>query len=347
MSLSRLRPLALALLAGGSLACARTPPEPPNLVVIVVDTLRADHLGAYGYAPPTSPTIDGLAERGALFEAAYSTAAYTRPSTASILTGHYPSVHGAVTHADSIGPGIATLAERLQGAGYRTAGFYRNGNVGPRFGFARGFDEYVGVEKRHRRERRRRGEGAGAAEKNSETGDWLVAEAAIPALDAFRKDRAETGRPFFLYLHLADPHDPYTPPRDVLSGFLDGPLLPELELFYTQPRSAMTENPSVLRRLTTGQLPWRPNTLEQIVALYDAEIAASDAVIGRVLGHLESLGLAEETVVVVTSDHGEELFERGNSGHGHSHFEEQLHVPLVIAGAGVERRRIRGPVSLI
>ncbi|MEO1088536.1 MAG: sulfatase-like hydrolase/transferase, partial [Acidobacteriota bacterium] len=266
MSSLRLCPLALALLAGGFWTCARTPPEPLNIVLIVVDTLRADHLGAYGYPRPTSPILDGLADRGTLFEVAHSTAAYTRPSTASILTGHYPSVHGAITHADSIGDGVTTLAERLQDAGYRTAGFYRNGNVGERFGFDRGFDEYRGVEKDFRRERRRRGETSGEAEVNSETGDWLVTDAAVSALDAFRGDPAEPHSPFFLYLHLADPHDPYTPPREKLNDFLDEPLLPELELFYTQPRSANTHVPSVLRRLTKGLLPWRPSTLGQIVA---------------------------------------------------------------------------------
>ncbi|MCP5120656.1 MAG: sulfatase-like hydrolase/transferase, partial [bacterium] len=129
---------ALALFLTGCLARSR-----PNIVLIVIDTLRADHLSCYGYERPTSPRLDALAERAVLFESAAAVAPYTRASTASILTGVYPSVHGAITNdQDVISPTVQTLAEALQETGYRTHGFSRNANVRRAFGFARGFDTF-------------------------------------------------------------------------------------------------------------------------------------------------------------------------------------------------------------
>ncbi len=324
----------LALLASG---CGDRPP--PNLVLIVIDTLRADHLGCYGYHRPTSPHIDGLAARGAVFERANAVAAYTRPSTASILTGLYPSVHGAVTHADSIAQGVPTLAERLAEAGYLTAGFYRNGNVSETFGFGRGFDSYVAPD----REFWKRLREAGSKQESrfvSQVDDSLLTAKAVPFI------RGIDSPPFFLYLHLGGAHDPYAPPPDATS-FLDRPLTPAAELFYRQPIKTQREEPAVLRRLSSGQLPLDELTRRQVVDLYDGEGAFADRPIGSVLAALEESGHDHDTVVVVTSDHGEEFWDHGSLGHGHSTFQELLHVPLVITGPDIDRRRLDQPVSLI
>ncbi len=313
--------------------------RPPNILLIVIDTLRADHLSAYGYSRPTSPHIDALARSGALFEDASSVSSHTRPATASMLTGLYPAVHGAVGFQGSVSPDVRTLAEALGEAGYRTVGFHRNGNISERFGFGRGFDLWVGVEKGVWRKLRRETPKE-VPLRISWIDDSLVTE---KALDFF----SEAGEsPFFLYLHLADPHDPYTPPKDS-DLFPADPLTPTAELFYQQPVRSATQEKPVLNRLRLGRLPLDDLTRRQVVELYDAEIAASDAQVGRILTGLAESGLSDETVVLLTSDHGEEFWEHGDLGHGHSHYQELLHVPFIVAGPGIAPRRLDTPVSLI
>ncbi len=333
---SALAPLAaLALLAAG---CGERPP--PNIVLIVIDTLRADHLGCYGYHRPTSPQIDRLAGRGVLFERANSVAPYTRPSTASILTGLYPSVHGAVTHADSIAEGIPMLAERLAAAGYLTAGVHRNGNVSDTFGFGRGFDSYLSPDKEYWRGLRKAGRSKQDPLFVSQVDDGLLTGKAVPFL------RGVESEPFFLYLHLGGAHDPYAPPRDSTS-FLDRPLTTTAELFYRQPVKTQRDKPTVLRQLMIGMLPLEDLDRRQIVDLYDGEVTFADAQVGAVLAALAENGYGDDTLVIVTSDHGEEFWDHGGLGHGEHNFQELLHVPLVIAGPGIERRRLETPVSLI
>ncbi len=321
-----------ALLAAG---CS-PPAAPPNIVLVVIDTLRADHLSCYGYSRPTTPRIDALAARGTLFEDASATAAYTRASTASILTGVYPSVHGAVAHADAISPRVPTLAEKLRVAGYRTAGIIRNGNVRPRFGFGRGFESYVLPDDRFWALREEAGEGE--VTRWRDVDDRLLAAPAVRYLE-------DAESPFFLYLHLADPHDPYTPPPD-FRPFVDGPLTEVTARFYEQAQKQPGQ-PAVLDQIRQGLLPSDEATRRQVVALYDSEIAHSDRQLGVVLDALADNGLEENTVVVVTSDHGEELWDHGGLNHGHSHFRELLRVPLVAAGPGIEAQRLAQPVSLV
>ena len=337
--------VAVALLSVVLPGCRDRPP--PNIVLIVIDTLRADHLGCYGYHRPTSPHIDRLAAAGTLFERAHSVAAYTRPSTASILTGVYPSVHGAVTHADAISASVPTLAERLKDAGYSTTGFHRNGNVSDKFGFGRGFDTYLAVDKPFWRGlkaewRKSNPEGKFREQTHyvSETDDSILTGQAVPFLRDVERS------PFFLYLHLAGPHDPYTPPPDAPS-FLDAPLTPTAERFYRQPVKSQVEKGSVLEQMRRGLLPVDELTRKQLVDLYDGEVAHSDRQIGAILDALVERGLTGDTLVVLTADHGEELWDHDDLGHGHSNYQELLHVPLVIAGPGVRSRRIAEPVSLI
>ncbi len=313
--------------------------RPPNIVLIVIDTLRADHLSCYGYHRPTSPHIDALAGSGTLFEHASSVSSHTRPATASLLTGNYPAVHGAVGFEGSVSPDVQTLAETLGEAGYRTIGFHRNGNVSERFGFGRGFDRYVGVEKGVWHELRRRTP-RDVPLLISQVDDSLLTRHAL----AFLREIGSS--PFFLYLHLADPHDPYTPPRDS-PLFPSQPLTPTAELFYQQPVKPKAKETPVLDRMKLGLLPLDDLTHRQMIDLYDAEIGTADEQVGRILAGLVEAGLSEETVVFLTSDHGEEFWDHGGLGHGQSHYQELLHVPLIAAGPGIERRRLAQPVSLI
>ncbi len=314
-------------------------PQPPNIVVMVIDTLSADHLSCYGYSRPTSPHIDRLASSGTLFEQASSVASHTRPATASLLTGLYPAVHSAVGHQGSISPDVRTLAEHLSEAGYLTVGFHRNGNISDKFGFGRGFERYEGVEKGFWRELRRETP-KGEPLRIGQADDSLLTRQALDFL------RNAPPAPFFLYLHLADPHDPYTPPRDS-PLFPAQPLTPTAELFYQQPvRSATRERP-VLDQLKLGLLPLDEATRRQTVDLYDAEIAAADLQIGRILAGLAERGLSENTIVLLTADHGEEFWDHGDLGHGQSHYQELLHVPFIASGPGIAPQRVSRPVSLI
>ena len=334
----RLVPFVLLALLLGFLGCGEKGP-PPNIVLFVIDTVRADHLSSYGYHRPTTPRIDALAADGTLFEEASSTAPYTRPSTATILTGQYPAVHGAITHADSLSPQVVTLAERLKERGYQTAGIYRNGNVSATFGFDRGFDLYLQPDKDYIRGRRK-DPNQEPVRYVSETDDSLLTERALPFLDA------EAKPPFFLYLHLGGAHDPYAPPPSAPS-FLEEPLTPTAELFYRQPLKGFRTEPPLLRRIDFGLTLADERTRHQMVALYDGELAFADQQVGRVLDAIERLPFGDNTVVVVTADHGEEFWDHGGLGHGHTNFEEQLHVPLVMAGPGIRTRRVAEPVSLI
>ena len=329
------------MLAMGLMACGCAPgpvPEKPNVVLIVIDTTRADHLSAYGYHRPTSPSIDALAARGTLFLAAHSTASYTRASTASILTGVYPSVHGAITHADSISSEVPTLAERLHEAGYATAGIHRNQNAGAPFGFGRGFETYVFPDDALSVRREDAGRPLRFA---SEKDDSLLTAEAVTLLE-----RQQTS-PFFLYLHFQGAHDPYTPSPETPS-FLDGPPTALVEKYYEQAINPKSENSiAVLSQIQRGMIPMDEREREQMVALYDSEIAFADKQVGTVLAVLEKVGHADDTVVIVTADHGEEFWDHGKVSHGHTLFEELIHVPLVIVGPGVHSRRIEEPVSLI
>ena len=270
-----------------------------NVVLISVDTLRADHVGAYGYARPTTPHIDALARDAVLFENAISQSSWTRPAHASMLTGLYPSEHGITSIRDGRGLGsdIRTLAAELEQAGYRSAAFTGGGNMSAQFGFDRGFSVY---RERHRR-----------------LGDHVLAFAKW--LDA------APGMPFFVLLHGYDAHKPYRArPRDRRALALgDGPR-------RSRERACTHGGDEEDRRaLIDGS---------------DAAVHRADAGVGRLLEVLAHRGLLERTVVVLTSDHGEELFDHGGCFHVRTLHREILHVPLLVAVPGVRARRVRGIV---
>ena len=276
--------VALALLG----ACSPAP-APPNVIVYVVDALRADHLGLYGYERDTSPRLDAFARDAVVFEAAYSPSSWTRPSTASLLTGRYPLAHGAIKRADAIAPGIPMLSEILQAAGYRTAAFSTNVNVLPIWGFGRGFDDFYDIDPELWRARSEQ-----------------VNEVVIRYLDE------HSDEPFFLYIHTRDPHVPYSPP-------------PPFDAF------------------------WPAGEDDNVVNRYDGEIRANDHFFGELLDHLRERGLYRDSLILFTSDHGEEMFDRGEVGHGDSLFEEVVVIPFVLKypGNGDGGTRQLGPAALI
>lgn len=310
---------ALALLAGCTAPAARRAAgDRPDLLVLVVDALRADHLGCYGYPRATSPTLDALAARGTLFEQAQSAANYTTASVPSIFTGLYPSVHGVFVEGDRLSDAARTLAERLRALGYATAAFAPNPSLGRRFHFDQGFDLYDDK-----------------ALRNDETVPWRHFETAerIQA-GALRFLDAHADRPVFLYLHYRDVHGPYVPPP------------PYDRLFW----DAAAERGAGARALAAAESDARPDyldlagapeRLDYYVAQYDGEIRYTDDRIGALLGELERRGRLARTWILVTADHGEAFLDHGVWNHGTELFQEEIHVPLILVapdGRGRGRR---------
>jgi arylsulfatase A-like enzyme len=267
---------------------------PPNVILYVIDTLRRNHLGCYGYDRNTSPNIDGFAQRGVFFESAYAQDSWTKPSIATMLTSRYPKDHGAVGVEDRLSSELTTLPELLRDAGYYTVAFVAAGAVGiPGLNFEQGFDQFVAMTEDHHDSL------TSVAEVMSRLFPWI------------KRNRDKS---FFLYVHLMDPHSPYfpVPPYDTMFD-------PEYE-------GRMTG----ARRGPGGYQSCRnERDIAHVKALYDGEIAYSDEYFGHFVSELRELGLFQNTMFVFTSDHGEELNDRGAWGHGHTLYEELIKIPLI------------------
>jgi len=301
--------------------------RPAPFVLISIDTLRADHVGAYGYAPDTTPHIDRLAAGGIVFEQARAHASSTLSSHASILTSLLPNHHGASAgKATSIATGVVTLTEVLNVAGYATASFNGGVQLDPIYALDRGFDVYRSATPETR--------DSSILAGPEHTTDARVDES-IAWLDGLTRDA-----PFFLFLHTYEIHHPYTPPAELLALFdagYDGAL----------PDSISVE---LLKSINRGQVEIDDGDLAHIVATYDAELRSADAALGRLFDELEARGLYDRALIIITSDHGEEFGEHDRIGwHAHSLHDKLLHVPLIVklpqsAHAG---RRVAHDVRLI
>ena len=294
----------VVLLVAGSAAALlylwQRPKPQPNVLVILIDTLRADHLSMNGYPRQTTPVLDAFAKENLNFRNAMTPAPWTPAAVASLFTGLYPSSHGMVppnsrrearNKSKMLSDRWQTLPELFKQNGYITAGVSPNPWIKPEFGYNRGFDSFVYSA-------RSNASGINRAAKNF--------------LDRWRRQK-----PFFLYLHYLDPHDPYTPP-------------PPFNTMYT------------------GEVPGRSYSAEQTDMLrrYDGEIRYTDAEIGKLFGLLKQRGLYDDLVIVVLADHGEQFMERGHQGHGYNVYNEEAHVPLMIK-AGGRRAEIDTVVSSI
>ncbi len=305
----------VATIAYGACACAAPRPAPPlrNVVLIVVDTLRQDHLRAYGYSRETAPTVTRLAAQGVVWDGVSPTS-WTKPAVASILTGLHPIRHQTYANDDALPQAARTLAERLAERGYDTFGISANGWLSRAAGFAQGFGSYYSMlDDLHH------GTFANAEQVNAEL---------LPRLAKLRK-------PFFLYVQYLDPHAPYDPVLDHRGAAL-----------AEGPRRASGVTIQELRMTEVLQRP--AALLRDAVDFYDGDIRRADDGIERLLRELRRLGLAEGTLVVVTSDHGEELEEHGRMGHGQTLYEEVVRVPLVFHAPGILPAGLRpGTASLL
>lgn len=324
---TRCRNLLLAMtsvvaVVAATTGCSNGDDERPNIVLISIDTLRTDRLGAYGYDRDLTPHLDELAENGVVFERAVTTAGTTWPAHASMLTGLYPRYHGVRRNGLELDDEIPVVTELLAEAGYSTGSFVSYKGMHFRGRLDRGFEIASDREFTPDGEDPIREGGAVTAM----TVDWL-------------KKQADSRSPAFLWLHLFEPHSPYELTeysrewirKNDYDGFLaDGASVDELQ----KRREEIVSSPEHVAAMN---------------ALYDGEIKLTDELIGRVLDRLETEGQLDNSVVIVVSDHGEGLGEDGNMGHGPTLREDVLHVPLIIRDFRSNQggRRIAETVSMV
>ncbi|HEY2773593.1 MAG TPA: sulfatase [Candidatus Binatia bacterium] len=283
----------------------------PSVILIIADTLRADHLGTYGSTTTKTPGIDRLAKDSVVFENAFSNSTWTRPSISTILTSLYPSSHKVMLKTDSLPDGVTTLAEVMKGAGYRTVGYVTNINVAPAFNFEQGFQEYYYLSPDFF---------FGATDSGSKlafySGMRLIRErfiskakyvqnyyqdaqtvngAALPWLDH------NADGPFFALIHYMDPHDPY------------------FELPYDGIAVARVDTPDP-----------DPSQRDRLEKLYSGEVEYLDRFIANLVDALQASKHYDDTVIALVADHGEEFYEHKGWWHGTTLYDELSHVPVIM-----------------
>jgi arylsulfatase A-like enzyme len=335
--------VARSLLLISVIALPGCQPEPPRGILLInIDTLRADHLGAYGYAHNTSPNLDAFAEESVLFRNAMAPAPWTLPSVATLFTSLYPTVHGALhlsksamtshqpdyTPTAKLADALTTLPEILRDNGFATAAFVRGAYPTSIYGFKQGFDRF---------------------EENQAYGVRFGAEQALAWLDERKPDS------FFIYLHTIEVHSPYQPmpptqrqlkqlgpderarvlkaAKEEQALYLDHDRAPS----YRGDVSGSIEN---IQNLAEAKMEVSRSSKKRLVELYDRGIGYTDRWLGLLLTSLRERGLLDETIVIVTSDHGEEFWDHGGLDHGHSYYDELLRVPLMMRIPGEGRKVI-------
>jgi arylsulfatase A-like enzyme len=282
----------VALAVAGFVSLTRFSSEPPpNILLISIDTLSREHVSAYGYPRATTPTLDRLAAEGALIVDAVSTTNWTLPAHLSALSGLSPAAHGVENKLDSLSDSVRMLAQVFEEEGAATAGFVSHIYLDRKYGFARGFNEYDNVPDQN------------ATQVTAKAADWLAEHA---------------GERFFLFLHYFDPHWKLRPPREFLDRFAPA----DVDLDHGEFRF-------LFKHLDPGN-PMSTKVLAEVSGLYDAEVAFTDYSIGLLTDHLRSAGVLDNTIVVVFSDHGEEIGERGAFGHGTHLHREIVGIPMIV-----------------
>lgn len=305
--------------------------DQPNIVLIVIDTLRADHLGCYGYERSTSPHIDRLAAEGVLFEQAYSPASWTLPAFASLFTGHLSAVHGATHHQAAVPATLPTLAEKLQNRGYYNVAVVSNPLLNAKHGFGRGFDLYDDFSVFFEAELAQLA--ITSDQEGLHLGDVVTGDTVTEQTLHLLKQAATNEKPFFLFVHYFDPHDSYIPPSPYdrkfdpdYDGPMDGRGIP-----------AIRDDPPEGR------------DLDHLIARYDGEIAYQDILVGRLLEALDEHSDPINTITILTSDHGEAWGEHAMLLHGNTAYREEVWVPMIWRWPGrfPEGHRVHGPVSMM
>lgn len=301
--------------------------------MILVDTLRADYLGTYGFLGNVSPHLDRFAKKSVVFSKCFSQAPWTKPSIASLFTSLQVQVHQVESHegkfgdkdlghkTDTLASEAVTLAEVLKDGGYATAAFVVNPWIRVRHGFGQGFDVFDTEIK---------GNGTDGDAVFAAATEWIRA--------------ASPDAPYFVYIHLMDVHGPYDAPDEDYEAIRDSPSLGSTRELS---RREYSDIASYLRKT-----PWAGGSGRDVRnwrGRYAAQVHAFDRRIGKFFKDLRKLGVLDRAAIVVTADHGEQLFEHGKWDHGHSLFDEELHVPLIVRLPGGKDggSRVEANVSLI
>lgn len=282
-------------------------PRRPDVILLSIDTLRADHLGTYGYERDTSPFIDSLGREGTVYDQMWSATSWTLPSHTTMLSGWLPVHHGTIDDHLKIAPDVHLLQESFEASGYRTIGVVSTLFVSSRFGFDRGFDQFEDFGIKSKRENN----------LSTVDADHVFQNAHYWA------QKAKPGEPMFVFVHVYDAHYQYDPPA------------PWNEKFDRKPKwgDAVYKNYQAYQRNMIPKVQ-----LDHQVAQYDEEIAFVDDSLREFVTRWRAAG--RQAVVVVTADHGEEFGERGSWGHAHTLYPEQLHIPLIVNGPGVKQQRV-------
>ncbi len=323
----RVAPALLSILCALG-ACAPAPSPPParptrpSILIVSIDTLRADHLGCYGYDPyedPVTPAIDALAGESVRFTHFYTSRGQTSPSLCSMMVGKYPSSHGVRDNGMKFAPGQRTLAERLGEVGYQTAAFVSRIPTGKGAHPARGAGVTVGGETR----------ADGSETRGYHESDEVVLGKAIEWLQGI-DPASET--PFFAWVHFYAVHKPYTPPPPydtLFTADYQGGLRPGKRVQWTLIEPAV-------HQATLSRTPLPEADHRFVVGLYDGGVRAVDERVGKLLAALDERGLASDTLVILTADHGEELGDhQAYYYHGNSVYGSTLHIPLLVRWPGV------------
>lgn len=324
MRIATLALLSLLALAGCAPAGNTPPPRPasapPDILVIVLDACRPDHLGCYGYERETSPAIDALArdEDAVLFRRHYVQGAWTKASTASLFSGLFAFQHGVllgeVMTQDPQHPGefltqvlderLETMAERLGRLGYYTVGVAKSRHLVPELGFSQGFDEYFSPD-----------------DVSSDEG----------RVSKFLESIRDSPVPMFGYLHLSGCHHPFPPGRrdaEFLERYGAGI---EYDEQARRPAGVDFTDGELKHRILDGDVHLNPDDVEFLNLVYDAELRHTDRqYVARLIDELKQMGRYDDALIVVTADHGEELYEHGGYAHGHALWDEVIHVPMVV-----------------
>ena len=308
----------------------------PNILIYTIDTLRADHSSLYGYARNTTPFLKKLGASGVVFDDCQAQATWTKSSIASLMTSLYSFTHGIRSDADTIPSGASTLAEQLRAAGYVTASIVSSPFVGRATGLERGFDYLLEYPVISRQINARTDRGTDSAALNRVVFPWL---------DQHHDE------PFFLYAHATDPHAPYEPPPPFEAMFANPGDTAAFNREYSSFRTnheyggGVVISPEFCRK--AGMDP--DSFIRQAVDRYDGEIAHNDHSLELLVATLKQLGILQNTLIIVVSDHGEEFWDHGWTAHGHTVYQELTHTLFLMWNPALfpTPRRVSEPVQLI
>ncbi|MCD6460619.1 sulfatase [bacterium] len=281
----------------------------PNIILIGIDTLRADHLGCYGYLRRTSPTIDSIAKNGVLFEQVICQSSWTLPSFTSIFTGLYPFNHNVERQSDIINEKIPTLQKTLSSLGYFTAAYTNGGDISKRLGWDRGFDVFI--QNNHHGE---------------DTNSFSFKDYKKQLFDFLSQKKLP---PFFLFIHTYDCHAYYDCAPNIYKQMFTNINYKDIHNLKKQrfSDSFLKKNADTITKEDTNH----------IIGLYDSEIRYIDSLLKEMINLLKKQNLLKNTFIIITSDHGEEFKDHNSFGHNHSLYNELVHVPLIIQGPGIPK----------